>query len=1246
MNNLTKWMLVIVLIGVCLWEVYPPQKKLKMGIDLAGGTSLLYQIDDSGLESYEKQGLAQRMISILRERIDPDNKMNMVWRAVGTDRIEIQLPLATKESRAYREIYQQKLDELTAGNLVRTNVQKALGKAEGLDDAAYKAGRDAMFAQLAGENTERLSILNAIATAHDAHQAELGKLENTLNNIADLETQITDAGININSANSVYNDWETFSDEDKVKKMESFSADTEEKQALIENLFAQRKELTGIRQSITQANGTKDQLTQAWNNFDSKNINKDLLIIELNATKSTRDKAIAKLKSDHPNLSTKIDELVVAFDNFDKISGSLDDPQELIEKLRGSGVLEFRILPRQGGPEITPTEVSRYMDRLQKYGDNPKKSGDSRYAWYEINNPKDFPDGDGLIRSSLADKTYILASNQSGETLLHDKTGASWKLTKATPTADSYNRPAVSFTLNESGGIRFFELTKQNKDRPLCILLDNKAYSAPNINEAIYSSGIISGIFTPAEVNKLVDTLNAGSLPARLGDAPISTHTVKATIGSGNLSKGVKAGLAGLAIVIVVMMFYYMVPGFLASIALLVNLIFILGVMAISESTFTLPGIAGLILTIGMAVDANVLISERIREEQKRGSSVRLAVSRGYDRAFKTILDANITTFIVALILWLQATAEVKGFAITLMIGIVSSMFSAIFITRLVFELLLQKNVVKKEIKMFQLINPTKINWIGMKTAFRAISITIVIIMLGVFFGSSHNKYSIEFTGGTGIQVVLNEQNQDLDRQAILDAIRAEGEKIGNVQIANALVQEIESDNKKQFEIVTTETNRVETQLTLASDDIKNVEKVEAALLAEASKDNRLQIKPAYLKVTKGASAGEFTIITNQVNTSRLNNALATAFPNSNASSKIINTVNDAVLSALSGKLDQQENLQASNLQHVAITPDIIAERTYLQPYLGGLMISCEFGNNMQDSLGKLKTRFDQFRFTSKSEDAQYANHPFEIFAPYNSTQNNSDTIKGIEVAILPDDITADSSDKAAWENLINTEKARIADTLSWTTSLPRITQIDPSIGNESLMKALVAIVLSLIAIVIYIWIRFGTARFSVAAVIALVHDVSIALGLVAATAWLSNTGIGQLLKIGDFKIDLPMIAAFLTVIGYSLNDTIVVFDRIRENRGKQTELSDETVNRSINQTLSRTIMTSLTTLIVLITMYLYGGEGLRGFNYVLIIGVLVGTYSSVGVAAPIVAGAKTERGINREKAVNASMSQTPVKAS
>jgi SecD/SecF fusion protein len=203
------------------------------------------------------------------------------------------------------------------------------------------------------------------------------------------------------------------------------------------------------------------------------------------------------------------------------------------------------------------------------------------------------------------------------------------------------------------------------------------------------------------------------------------------------------------------------------------------------------------------------------------------------------------------------------------------------------------------------------------------------------------------------------------------------------------------------------------------------------------------------------------------------------------------------------------------------------------------------------------------------------------------------------------------------WRRFVENETNKVLAATRLETSLPRVTQIDPSVGAEAKTRALIAIVLSLFAIVTYIWIRFGSFRYGVAAIVALVHDVCITLGAVTACTYIATSTIGERLLIGDFKINLAMIAAFLTLIGYSLNDTIVVFDRIRENRRK-ARLTPLTITNSINQTISRTILTSFTTFIVVLIMYIFGGQGLRGFTFAIGFGIIIGTYSSIAIAAPI----------------------------
>ncbi|GAG76634.1 unnamed protein product, partial [marine sediment metagenome] len=294
------------------------------------------------------------------------------------------------------------------------------------------------------------------------------------------------------------------------------------------------------------------------------------------------------------------------------------------------------------------------------------------------------------IAGQFGDKYYLLASNKPGETMLHSPQGKDWKLKKASPGRDPRSgQRAIDFVLDERAGILFGQITGRNIGKPLCIILDDLAISAPTINSRITTNGQITGSFTLTDVADMVNKLSAGSLPARLIEQPLSEKTIGPSIGADNRDKGVKAGLVGLILVIVCMVVYYTLAGSIASFALLLNILFVLAIMALVKATFTLPGIAGIILTIGMSVDANVLIFERIREEQRKGSSLRIAIKNGYEKAFTTIFDANLTTFITAAILFWVASEEIKGFAIVLMLGIISSMFTSLFVTRVIFDFLL-----------------------------------------------------------------------------------------------------------------------------------------------------------------------------------------------------------------------------------------------------------------------------------------------------------------------------------------------------------------------------------------------------------------------------------------------------------------------------------------------------------------------------------------------------------------------------
>jgi SecD/SecF fusion protein len=702
----------------------------------------------------------------------------------------------------------------------------------------------------------------------------------------------------------------------------------------------------------------------------------------------------------------------------------------------------------------------------------------------------------------------------------------------------------------------------------------------------------------------MVNKLNAGSLPARLIEQPISVKTIGPSIGADNRDKGIKAGLIGLVTVLICMAVYYTLAGAIANVALLANLLFVLAIMALVRATFTLPGIAGIILTIGMSVDANVLIFERIREEQQRGSSLRIAVKNGYQRAFRTILDANITTFITATILFWVASEEIKGFAIVLMLGIASSMFTALFVTRVIFDWLLARRIISDHLLMLLLIRKPNVNWMAKRPVFIGISSLLILGGLTVFLtrdDAKNNKYDIEFTGGTTAVINLKE---DLPIQQVRDRLSSIANKLQNPALAAANVYTI-NKSEKQYEINTTETNKSSADVTFSYADKQTAETITTAI---GTKLPDFAVKPDI------GDPNRFIVTTSQTNRSFIKNTLKEVFPTARLSEpKVDEVVNRAILTAFAEQLEIQQNLQPKIVSSEKINDELIDDYPELADFLGGLKILCQTQRPV--TIEELHRRINDLRFKPDMQNLNWYSYKI-LKSDLTETEPGEQVKSFVYLSIEPEagfrELSLDE-----WSRFIENEKSKLLAATKTESSLPRVTQIAPTIGAEAKTRALIAIVLSLFSIVAYIWIRFGSLRYGIAAIVALIHDVCITLGAVTVCTYIAAAPIGEKLLIGDFKINLAMIAALLTIIGYSLNDTIVVFDRIRENRRKDRP-SPAIITSSINQTLSRTLLTSFTTFIVVLIMYVFGGQALRGFTFAIGFGIIVGTYSSIAIAAPI----------------------------
>jgi SecD/SecF fusion protein len=1205
-----KFILITGLVVLACWTLYPPNQTLKQGIDLGGGTSLIYEIDTKGLTSEGKRGLAERMITVLRRRIDPANIQNLVWRPLGSARFEIQMPLASKEARDKRQDYEIALNNLLADNITTAAILRSVEK-----QADQRAEN---FARFAGDSNDRMKILDDFAKIYDLRKELQKQRDDLAAQLKTPESLIKMAGFNLDDIQTKVPDWAKLdpNDPNALKSALLSYPGAEGNLDLLTRYTDTYRKWAEVVDKLTDPDpetGVNAKYALAIQSLHKLNLSQDQInaVLEMSKKESKRRiGAIDELKKEFPERSTKIDQVVKAYDEYFPFRGRLDDPADIQRMLKGAGILEFRILPTEGHPDVDMAKMRQYVETLKTKG--PKYASDNQYVWLEIENPSDFRAGDGSGRPALVaqfgGKSYVLASNKKDEAVLHTGQTKDWRLVRSSPGNDQQGRRAIDFELDERGGLLFSRVTGKNIERPLCILLDNLAISAPKIQSQIYTRGQITGSFTQTEVDDMVNKLNAGSLPARLIEQPISVKTIGPSIGADNRDRGIKAGIIGVIGVIFVMLVYYTLAGSIADIALLMNLLFTLAIMAGLNATFTLPGIAGLILTIGMSVDANVLISERMREEQQRGASLAIAIKNGYDKAFSAIFDSNLTTIMTAAILYWVASEEIKGFAITLIIGLASSMFTALFVTRACFDWLLKHRIIKDHIVMLRLIQKPNIDWMKYRPVFFVISGILAIGGLAIFFSRGSEKYDIEFTGGTSVQVDFK-QDVSIDRQQVEDIIHKKGQDLKNDAIASATVYSVGSTGR-QYEIITRETNKTVASLKLPDGNQMTADQVIEAIKKAQTED---QAELGNLVVT--GSSPTFNIRTIQPNQQTVADVLAAAFPGAEISDPQIDAVvTNVVLSAFGDKLEIQQNLEPNIVSAERITDTMTQEHPELLDFLNGVAIKCDIQKSA--SPAAIDQRFRSLRFKPDMQKMNW--YQYKIlgtnYRPFDSnTPVNSFIYVSAESEAAFSQLSQD-----VFTQFADNEKIKVLAAAELETSLSQVTQIAPSVGEESQRQALVAIVLSLIAMLIYLAFRFGDLRYGIGAVVKLTHDTCVTLGLVSVCVFIAATSVGQALLIGDFKIDMTIVAAFLTLLGYSINDSIVIYDRIRENKRHLAALTPQLINNSINECMSRTLLTGTTTLLVLLIMYIFSGKGLRGFNFVMLFGIVVGTYSSVAISVPI----------------------------
>lgn len=653
----------------------------------------------------------------------------------------------------------------------------------------------------------------------------------------------------------------------------------------------------------------------------------------------------------------------------------------------------------------------------------------------------------------------------------------------------------------------FGDFTERNVKRQMAIILDGKVSSAPEIKSRLPGEGIISGGgagFDEKEARELSIVLESGATGARL--VLEREEVLGPSLGADAIETGRLSVLIGFVCVLLIMVWLYRVPGLFANVALLMNVVILLGALAFFSAALTLAGIAGIVLTLGMAVDANILIFERLREERARGKSLTEALAAGYDRAIVAIVDANVTTVLTAVVLIVMGSGTVKGFGYTLTIGILASMFTAIYVTRTIFEWGVQSGVMKR-LGFGAERTVTTIDFMRVRKWFTGPSIALMVVGFAVFLARDEaDSKDLEFVGG---QQVIVQMQEPLDRPELLDVVG--GGDYAGISAVRLAPRGVETQTDEQ--------------------------------------SNRWQVRVPLEKRDDGEAFVAH------------------------------------VKEALSDKLlsDGFTDFEARSM---------VEGKTRVGFVLHGLELPAgTTADTIRDGLASYVEEGKSPPFTSV--EVTPGEQP-ETFA-----------------------VQADVPKEREEAELFCRDNARLAlqrmeQPVYLSDPMPSVSFLNPGRAEQLWRSALRAVMLAMLLQIVYIRLRFADFKHGFAAACALVHDVTIALGFVA---------VADASGLVYAKINLVLIAAFLTLIGYSMNDTIVVFDRIRENLGKSKVVRTKIVNEAVNQTLTRSIRTSLTTWVVVVIQFVLNrgsGSVLEGFAWVMVIGVISGTYSSIFIAGPL----------------------------
>ncbi len=1161
-NIVWKLLLILVILGLCAYFVYPPGEKIRLGKDLRGGVSLIYSINIDPDES-DPQAIIAQTISVLQDRINPQGVLDISMEPLGNDRIEVVMPLPSPEVQELRRAYENKQQDL----LARAQISPSRL------DAALRA--NAAPAEIGGET-----------------ESERGRL------IAELQ--------------EAYNDMQA--QRDALREAQAAGELSAEELALMEQRAAEsiiayedRREqvlrLSLERSRLIRVLGLERQVSTRRERAAERDADLPAL--------SPRAIELANLKEEFPHLRSDLQDLVESYDAYQSRRTALDDPEDLKRLLRGAGVLNFRIAVRPGADDVPVDDLRNQFDER-----GPENVDSPVARWHEINDlrqwyetpeqleflqqfPSEFFEQRDFVAAERDSRYYLLLYHTPAKSITHDR-AQRWSVIGASRGLDQAGRPAVDFRLDSAGGALMSRLTGPHIGEPMAIVLDDEVFSAPTLQGQIANRGQITGTFTRQDIDYLIRVLASGALQARLSENPIAENTLGPSIGQDNLERGMNAFVVAIFAVAIFMIMYYFFSGLVAVIALFANALIIFGAMAMMQGTFTLPGLAGIVLTIGMAVDANVLIYERIREEMFEGElDLRGCIRQGYNKALSTILDANITNLIVCLVLFQTATTEVKGFALTLTIGICATLFTCLFLTRQIFYLYTDFFKVRR-LPMLPTIVPAihhflepSINWIGLRRLFWTISSIAVVGSVLLVASRGVDMFDTELRGGVAVtfHTVAEDPDDPAGPRRMLAHVGPDSVEARLQQVAEETADPADAPDDR--------------------------ERMRRTVLREFANASILTVGDTRRDAERGVLASTFQI----------------KVPNPRGmddDALITDIIVESIVETFGDDLDVTPPVRFEGtgtdelaeftfpIEHEELGQNIGDTRVTdrVPEYVGGVAVVLR---NIEPPISIDEAERRIARMRSQPDFSMAGGRESRVIG-VDLAADGERGFRSLVIVVSDPNVSYLRSGFEIWNRQLAEVEWRLAsEAFSSPPSLEQIASFSPAVARTLAAAAQVAVVVSLLGILMYIWIRFGSLRYSAAAIVALVHDVCIALGVLALTAFIARTALGNLLLIDEFRIDLGVVAALLTIIGYSLNDTIVILDRIRENRGKMPLPTAETVNRSINQTISRTVLTSTTTIMAVLIMYFAGGSGIRVFAFTLLIGLVVGTYSSVAIAAPLV---------------------------